>query len=181
METGPGPGAPVGEARVQLPIGSTDAQRSSSTCAVAPRRGRLRSPGAGGSGRGLWGPSWGCRVPAAPGSSRRGSSEAEPPVLLGVEPATQAPTTPPPLLPVLRGPGRATGTDVPRECPRGGRAGARPGRGGGWRRGRRISSGGMTADERGRELEPGTSACGFFSASVYLWGWLWGIVLSVYT
>lgn len=113
METGPGPGARVGEARVQLPIGSTDAQRSSSTCAVAPRRGRLRSPGAGGSGRGLWGPSWGCRVPAAPGSSRRGSSEAEPPVLLGVEPATQAPTTPPPLLPVLRGPGRATGTDVP--------------------------------------------------------------------
>lgn len=125
METGPGPGARDGEARVQLLIGSMDAQRSSSTCAVASRRGRCEAQTlgvqAGASGdRAGTGTSW--RLPAPPGEE---SGEAEPPVQLRVEPATQAPATPPPLLPVLRGRGRATGTDVPESVHRE----AEPGRG----------------------------------------------------
>lgn len=79
METGPGPGARDGEARVQLPIGSENTQRSSNTCAVALRRGLCKAqalgvPARASRDRAGTGASW--RLPALPGEESR---EAEPP------------------------------------------------------------------------------------------------------
>jgi hypothetical protein len=157
---------------------------STSTCAVAPRRGRCEArelgvpAGASGDPAGMsvyW------RLPAPP---RERSGEAEPLMQLWVEPATEAPATPPPLLPGLR----RRGPSDRYWCPSANVHGeAGPGQAG---KGRRLEArrahllrACMTMDELGWELEPQTSTCGFFSVSGYLWGWLWErwIVLSVYT
>lgn len=83
IETGPGPGARDGKARVRLPIGSTDEQRSPLAHAqwrpgeVTAKPRELGVP-AGASGDRA-GTSVSCRLPAPP---REGSGEAEPLVQL---------------------------------------------------------------------------------------------------
>lgn len=146
---------------------------SSSTCAVVPRRGRCKArelgvPAGVSGDRAGTSASW--RLPAPP---REGSGEAEPLGQLWVEPTTEAPTTPPPLLPGLRrrGPSdryRSPNANVHRE--------AGPGQAGKGRRlqPRRANLLGacMTVDEPGWELEPQTSMCRLFSASGYLRDWI---------